>query len=340
MIGLLALGLSACGDDDDEPDSSATTAEAEPTGPNVLTIKEKDYSYTIDGAAREGWLTLDIENTGKEFHEVGLAKLKAGKTIADVAMGLAEQGPPGGGDEATTTSVAGRGTSTSAGGGAGTTLPGGEEEKDPIAEFFEERYGTPGGFHQPGSRVKITTNKLDAGNYGVLCFIPTEGEGAPHFAKGMLASFEVKDVKTPAPEPTAASTAFTINKGKAPTGPTTLPAGDVTFKVTADTSKHEFDVVQFKPGKGVDDVDKFFTTMFGVGDEHAPPPPKGAAATAPTSFLTHLYDWDAGDTLYVTYTLRPGTYYIGCTFKENGDDDNPRNDVDHTAKELLKVTVT
>lgn len=325
------MGLGACGDDDNDA-STATTAEAEPTGPNVLTIKEKDYAYTVEGTAREGWLTLDIENTGKEFHMVGLAKLKAGKTVADVAKGLAEQG--GGGEgEATTTSAAARDTSTT--GAAG----GGDEEADPMAEFFEEEeYGAPGGFQQPGSRIKVTTNQLAAGNYAVVCFIPTEGEGAPHFTKGMVAGFEVKDVKTPAPEPTATATAFTINKGKAPTGPATLPAGDVTFKVTSDTGTHEFGAYGVKPGKTPADVDAFFTKVFESEDT---PPAKGLVATAPTSSIATIFDFDTDEApVYVTLSLKPGTYYIGCTFTEGGDDDDPKNDVDHTDKEMLKVTVT
>jgi hypothetical protein len=334
LIGLLALGLSACGDDDDEAGQDTNTTQAEPTGPNVLTIKETDYAFTIEGTAREGWLTLDIENTGKEWHMVSFSKFKAGKTTADVIKAFQEQGGPGGGEGGTTTSAA-RATSTTS--GTGTTA--GEEEEDPFAEFFEEEeYGAPGGFQFPGSRIKVTSNKLDAGKYAVMCFIPTEGEGTPHVAKGMIASLDVRDVRTPAPEPTETAQAFTLAKGKAPTGPATLPAGDATFKVTGD-AEHEFTVFQPKPGRTFKDADDYFTRVFGE-EEDSPPPPKGVAAQAPFTFLTSVFDFDADDTLYVTVNLKPGTYQIGCTYAEGGEDDDDSNDVDHGLTEMLAVRVT
>jgi hypothetical protein len=336
MIGLLALGLSACGDDDDEAGQDTATTEAEATGPNVLTIKETDYAFTLNGTAREGWLTLDIENTGKEWHMVSFSKFKAGKTTADVIKAFQEQG---GGEAGATTSTtaAARATSTTA--GTGTTAGGDEEGQDPFAEVFEEEeYGAPGGFQYPGSRYKVTTNKLDAGKYAVMCFIPTEGEGTPHVAKGMIASLDVRDVRTPAPEPTESAQTFTLAKGKAPTGPTTLPAGDVTFKVTGD-AEHEFTVYQPKAGATYSQIDAYFDRTFGEGED-SPPPTKGAAAAAPVTFLGNVFDFESGDTVYVTVNLKPGTYQIGCTLAEGDDDDDESNDVDHGLKELLRVTVT
>ena len=173
----------------------------------------------------------------------------------------------------------------------------------------------------------------------MLCFIPTEGEGAPHTAKGMMGAFEVEEASTPAPEPSADSVDFSINNGRAPTGPSTLSAGETTLKVTADTGTHEFAVFQPKAGKDYDDIDPYFETLFGE-DEDAPPPPKGSVAQAPTSFLATAFDFDAGETVYITLDLKPGAYLIGCPFLEGEDDEDSGNDVDHGLKELLKVTVT
>ena len=139
LVAILSMGLGACGDDDDGGATSATT-EAEPTGPNVLTVKELDYSYSIQGTAHEGWLTFDVENAGKEWHMVGIGKFKDGKTLEDAQALFAEGGEEEGAEE-TTTTAASRATPTSAGA---------EEEEDPFAEVFEEEeFGLPGGIHQP-----------------------------------------------------------------------------------------------------------------------------------------------------------------------------------------------
>ena len=328
LIGLMAMGLSACGSDDD--DESTATTEAEASGPNVVTVKEQEYGYTMSGSAREGWLTLDIENVGKEFHMIALGKFKPGKTTADIVKAFQQEG---GGDESeeTTTSAL-----TSSKAGTSTTTAG-EEEKDPFEEIFEgDELGAPGGLTQPGAHQKVTTNKLTAGKYALMCFIPAEGDGAPHAAKGMVASLEVKDAKTPAPEPSGASTPFVINKDKPGTGPATLPAGETTFKVTGDGT-HEFTVAQLKPGKTPSDADKYFDSVF---DSDKPPAKGTTVANAPTTYVANTFEFNKGDTVYVTLTLKPGTYYIGCTYGENDDDDDPSNDVFHGAKEMIKVTVT
>jgi uncharacterized cupredoxin-like copper-binding protein len=44
----------------------------------------------------------------------------------------------------------------------------------------------------PGEKSATVRAKLQAGEYALVCFIPTAGSGAPHFAHGMTAAFSVQ----------------------------------------------------------------------------------------------------------------------------------------------------
>ncbi len=45
----------------------------------------------------------------------------------------------------------------------------------------------------PGRPVKQdVTGDLAPGNYGMLCFVPVDGNGPPHFTRGMVAEFTVE----------------------------------------------------------------------------------------------------------------------------------------------------
>ena len=103
----LTGGLAACGDDSDDEATTATTTAttAAASGADAVDITMREYSYTVGGDLKPGG-TIRLSNAGKEFHMMGLAKLKEGKTIADVTALLAQfaEGPP---EEPTTTAPRG-----------------------------------------------------------------------------------------------------------------------------------------------------------------------------------------------------------------------------------------
>lgn len=146
-----------------------------------------------------------------------------------------------------------------------------DSEEDPTEAFIEEPIDSPGHILQPGATQSITVDVLSAGNYVMLCFIPAEGDGAPHFAKGMVSGFEVEDAESGAEEPDA-DAEIVLPDDAEPTGvPTDLEAGEHTFKVTSSGSKgKDFIVAQLKEENAFDAFDTYFEAFDAEGG-----PPKG-----------------------------------------------------------------
>ena len=232
---LMATGVAACGDDDSATDTTSTTS-ARAQGSPVVSIEMTDFAYSVSGPLTAGG-SLRISNTGKEFHMLGVGRLKPGKTLADLQKALAESpGGPGGEETgptttaagattttargATTTTVAGATTTTAAGATTNTTGrqggEGGGEQANPTAEFIEE-LGFPGNIMSPGQTVEVSVPNLTPGTYALICFIPTEGSGAPHVAMGMINQLEVVTGAAP-PEPTSDAT-YRLAPDKAIEGP-------------------------------------------------------------------------------------------------------------------------
>jgi len=274
--------------------------------------------------------TLKISNTGAELHVLGIGKLKPGKTLVDLQTALQSAGgPPEGEETGPTTTVAGGATTTTAAGGATTTTvaggDGGEEEQDPTADIITE-IGLPGGVMSPGQTAEVSAANLDPGTYAVICFIPTEGEGVPHFAMGMVNQLEVVAGTAP-PAPTAAAT-YKVASGKAVEGPATLPAGKQTLKFEAAAGSE-----QLEPGIAMVNPDSTFGELYGsVGslfEEDAPP--KGAAAQLPGQIVYAGFDMEDVTSFYLTVDLKPGNYTV-FAFDTDGD-------VPETPVEILNIEV-
>ena len=303
VVAVLAMGSVACGDDGDEGTSATTTTEPdtgsgdEDAEANILTIEMKDYSYAISGALTAGASTVSMTNSGEEMHMASIARLVAGKTLADIQDALQSE------DEAA------------------------------FSSLFEDELGAPGGFLSPGQSQEITTDGLEEGSYAVICFLPTAGESLPHFAKGMVSTFDVAegtaDVTKPQPD-----AEFTIDDGQTD-GPDELKAGETTFQVaSAGDGPHEFFVMKKnQPGTTYDQVDQFFTNLF----ESETPPPVGYAAQAPAVIVASSFDIEAGASVSVTTDLEPGSYLIGCALEPDGEDGAQAKP--HEG-EILEVTVS
>ncbi len=318
----LTGGLAACGDDkDDEATTASTTATtAAASGADAVDITMREYAYTISGDLKPGG-TIRLSNQGTQFHMMGLAKLKEGKTIADVTTLLQQlaQGPP---EEPSTTAGAGAGaTTTTAAGDTGTTVAGGgEEEGDPFAEIADE-VGAPGTIMGPGQKADITVPDLAEGTYAMICFLPVEGDAdmTPHAAKGMVGQLTVAGDK--ADEPTADAT-FKVEAGKAVSGPATLTAGKhvLKFEGVGDVSELEPGLAKLDPGKTIVDINKAFG-VFEQGENFVLP--VNAAATIPGQLVAGVFDFGDASTVYVGADFTAGTYGIDA---QDTDVDNPPDD--------------
>ena len=106
---VVALALGACGDSDDEEGADSGDASGEEAEASKVTVKTAEFAFLFPSTTIKGGLVeLTVDNTaGKEPHEVGLARLEAGKTLADVKAASPDAAP-----------------SSDAQGGPGPVLPG------------------------------------------------------------------------------------------------------------------------------------------------------------------------------------------------------------------------
>lgn len=299
-FAMAALVLAGCSDDDGDTGAGATTTRAEVDGgggaddDNAVTIDMKDYAFDVTGSVTAGTSTVVMKNTGRELHMTSFGLLRAGKTLADVQAALQSE------DEAA------------------------------FGAVFEKEVDSPGGLLSPGQTQEVTTPFLEAGDYALLCFIPTAGEGAPHFAKGMINTLEVAEGKAEVtPE---ADAEYTVEDGRID-GPTTLEAGETTMRMTsAGAGPHEFFVIRKKDAAATyQDIDKAFTDLF----ESETPPPVGYVDGFPAVIAASTFDVAAGTSVFLTVNLEPGDYLIGCAREPDEDEDGAK---EHTG-ELADVKV-
>ncbi len=141
------------------------------------------------------------------------------------------------------------------------------------------------------------TLALAPGRYAVICFIPSPG-GVPHFAKGMLAGFEVTPGSGGQTEPDRdvairlTDYAFTLS---AP-----LTAGTHRIRVeNAGPQLHEVVLAQLAPGKTAEDV-----TKWEAGGLKTPPPV--------TRFLGGASPMETNGVLTFPVRLERGDYVLIC----------------------------
>jgi hypothetical protein len=320
LSAVLALGMAACGSDDGEEAETTTTVEAV-QGSDMVTIDMTDYAYTVSGPLTAGGM-IRFTNSGKEYHLAAMGKLKPGKTLEELKATLDQlmaQGGPGGGggqEQGGSTTTARRdgdirqqagGTSTTGRSGATTTTAAGgqQQEPDPTAEFIEEM-GFPGTVMSPGQTAEITAPNLTPGTYALLCFVPTEVEGVPHFAKGMISQLEVVEGPTP-PEPTADAT-YKLTPGQPIEGPATLTAGSHTLKIEAAPGSQQLEpgIAKLESGTTVSEFFQAVSTLF----EGTTPPPQGSAEQVGGTLPWAGFDLEGVTSFYLKTDLTAGNYTI------------------------------
>lgn len=306
LVLLLALGLSACGDDDDDADTASEdttedTAGGDAEGADVVTIDMVDYGFDVSGALAAGG-SLHLVNSGAELHMMGVGKLKEGATLEELVDALEGADP--------------------------------NAEEDPTAEFIEEEpeIGWPGGFVSPGNEVTFSAANLEPGTYAMLCFIPTEGDGAPHFAKGMVNQLEVVEGDVEAAE---ADATYTITTGEPIEGPATLEAGEHTIEITGDRIQtHEPQLVRAEsPDQTPDEINELINERFGAYESEEGPA-KGLGEQL--GDLISFAGFDFGDVVggvTFTFDFEPGVYYLAAPDTDEEDSEGKVPD------ELIKITV-
>lgn len=264
-------------------------------GGNEATIELRDYAFEIEGSLDAGVSTIEMRNTGAEIHMVAFGRLQEGKGLADVRSAL----------EA--------------------------EDESAFGEVFAEEIDAPGGFLSPGKSFRVTTPFLTEGRYALICFIPTEGEGAPHFVKGMINEMEVGDGDADATPDV--DRRITINNGNID-GPVSLEAGETTFAITSSgVGPHEILMVRKRQDNVTfEQLDQAFNGAF----ENPAGPPRGFAQQLQGEIVASTFDIASGSTIYVTVDLEPGSYFIGCA-RQPGDEEGPPGP---PHRELLEVRVT
>jgi hypothetical protein len=302
LVLVLSVGvLAGCGDDDDDTaDTGSTrTSAAEKSG---VTVTMKEYAYAVSGKLAAGD-PIELKNEGNEVHMMGIGKLKAGVTVAQLREALAKADP--------------------------------NVQGDPAADLIEEEVGWPGGFVTPGSAVTLSADGLEPGTYGLICFIPTEGGNGPHFAKGMIGELDV-EAGTAATAPTADAT-YKVTPGQAIQGPATLEAGERTIEVTGDgdISKQEPQLVRATSADQSADAINDILNKYFAQFESDSGPEKGTSKQVAQYIKFAGFDFGANHSVRFTYDFEPGTYYLAAPDTDTQDEGPSKTPV-----ELIKITVS
>lgn len=243
-----------------------TSAPASAVSLPEIKIDAADYSYTAPETLSTGWVRVMLTNSGSEPHHVQFLRLNDGATVQQFEQALKQAEGP--------------------------------------ALAMTKQVGGVGAIHPGGSAQAVID--LPAGEYIILCFIPSPSDRVAHHAKGMIKSLTVSDGNNKAAEPAAALEIrlkdFMFEM------PASLPAGKTVIKVTNDGPEaHEFNILRLEDGKTADDVKQFLTGAAG-----GPPP------FAPVGGMNGL---DVGVSGYAELDLAPGKYVAICNIpspKGNG----------------------
>jgi uncharacterized cupredoxin-like copper-binding protein len=149
----------------------------------------------------------------------------------------------------------------------------------------------------PGGTAEATL-VLDAGEYVMICFIPSPGETAPHAMKGMVGSLTVLPEKSADPAPKGDVTVRLTDYAFGFSKP--LTAGKHVINVVNDVAQpHEIVMVKLNNGKTAADFHKFIEKDL----------MKGAPPAMPVGGIAFL---DRGRVASFPVDLTPGNYAMFC----------------------------
>ena len=190
----------------------ANMGAAAAMAPPNLMIHAHDYKFDLPKQVAAGIVRISLMSDGKEPHHAQLARLNDGVTQEQFLAALKE----------------------------------GEEAMFPLVSFA----GGPAPIDAGGSQTVLM--ELAAGNYVVLCFVPS-ADGLPHLAKGMVGFFEVVAGENTTVAPSADATVELLDFSfKLPEA---VKAGKQIWSVTNQGQQlHEINLMKLAEGKTIDDV--------------------------------------------------------------------------------------
>lgn len=189
-----------------------------------LMIHAHDFTYDLPEQVAAGIIRISLMSDGKEPHHAQLARLNDGVTQEQFLAALQE----------------------------------GEEAMFPLVSFA----GGPAPIDAGGSQSVLM--ELAAGNYVVLCFVPS-ADGMPHMAKGMIGFFEVVAGENRTAAPIADATVEMLDFSYKL--PEDIQAGKQLWSVVNRGEQlHEINLMKLAEGKTMDDV------MAWVMQPAGPPP--------------------------------------------------------------------
>lgn len=298
---VLSVALAACGSDSEGGGSSSSSPTPKSGGSDTVDVSMGEFAFNVSGKLTAGG-RIQLSNKGEEMHMMGVVKLKDGVTVAKVKETLAKADPSG--------------------------------QEDPLKALTDGEVGWPGSIVTPGHELTISAANLEPGRYGLICYLPSEGKGTPHFAQGMVGELEVVAGKAvPAPKPDAT---YKLTVGKPLEGPGTLKAGRRTIEITGDgdVSKQEPQLVMPQSADQTpDQLDAVINEVFG-GFESGSGPAVGTGKKGASLLAFAGFDFGGGvGTVRFTYDFEPGTYYLAAP---DTDVEGP----DRAPVEIVKITVT
>lgn len=267
MTGILALvllaacspaGLATKAPAASKPDAApSATPKVEASNMPEIHVDAADFSYKVAEPVHAGWVRVKLTNSGQEAHHIQFLRLNDGVTIDQFKEAI-------------------------------------KQGEGPALALTKQVGGV--GAVAPGIAAEAILN-LPAGEYVIMCFVPSPGDHTAHFVKGMLQSLTVQPASgTTASEPSADMIVRMMDFSY--DLPDTLPAKPVTIQVVNNGPEpHELNVLRLADGKTVADVMVFLATPDG-------PPP-----FTPVGGMNGL-DKDVSG--YMVLDLAPGNYVAIC----------------------------
>jgi uncharacterized cupredoxin-like copper-binding protein len=203
-----SAGKSAAGAAARKP-APTTSAAATPNALKVTAYDDPKMHYAISGAPQAGLVALNFKNAGDDAHEMSLAKLKPGVTLAQFNAALHK--------------------------------PDAEKAANALVENPDGEITGPQ-IVGPGLSETATVH-LDAGHYVIVCFLPGK-DGMPHAVMGMTGEVTVGSGPSAATAPKTDAT-VTLTDSKI-TLPANFKSGGTFAVSNTGTKAHDFSLARLK----------------------------------------------------------------------------------------------